>query len=252
LVPVLASIVGACRGWHLPTIALALVGSGCAKPTPVGDESSEDVELRAPGQGPTSCPASKIREVRYASTVSQQTKLPAEIGARRCVEDLSVLDEDIACAQAFNQANWERAMFDRGLAPLDVEAGEGWFEDAQYGLEFGTVVEHPDDRSVRLVFVGFAGDSCGGPSVHTTVGPSTRLARRQDGDVVLVVAKPEVESREYARCSCDPGCGMMREATPLFVELPERATFAGIEELVYPAIAIVSHDVENTTCCCAP
>ena len=236
---------------HTALVGLSLALLGCAKPNVEGaDDGARDRQLETPSEAPASCPASDVREVRYASTVDGH--VPAEIGALRCVADLSALADDIACAVAFNQANWERALSARGLAPVDVPAQEWWALRGYPAMALGAVVEHPEEPGRRGVFVGMDEDDCSGVNVHSPVAPSPRLAEREGGELVLVVAKPVVESRTYARCSCHSGCGTEREPLPLIIDLPKRGKFVGVEELAYPAIAIVSHDVESTTCCCAP
>jgi hypothetical protein len=252
------------RWSSVPLMLASGLTLACAKPTSERHTSSGaldeqvgggEVERdRGDGPAPTSCPDSSPRQVRYASTLAkpQRTKLRPELGDRRCLADgLAALEADIACAQAYNRAAWERAFAERGLTPFEPELVEAWIDEA---ITPGSIHPHPDDPARRLVFLGNEHyGNCSGTSVHTTVGPGLSLARNAASEVVIVRPKPSVEQRDYPICSCFPGCGAMMGPGPQrFAELGANEAVAEPVELVYPAIAISTHAVDTETCCCAP
>ena len=195
-----------------------------------------------------SCPASRIRQVRYGSTVDRHVELDPELANTRCVPR-EALEHDIACAHAFNQAAWDRALASHGLRSFEYASGSlpstGTFTP-------GSIHRHPDDPSRQVVFLGYDEPNCSSVVVHTMADRGVTLARNAAGQVVIVRSRPHVELREYPSCSCFSGCGMMQEPSPRFVVLEANDVIAGTIELEHPAISIVTHDVDTVTCCCAP
>ena len=248
-------------------LLLCCLPLACAKPSPklegsTGTELAQEGEERrlqgpltpAEAPDPDSCPATKLREVRYGSTVSQQVELPADIAKLRCVEDpRAQLEAEQACAQAYNEASWTHALYQRELELVELQQLQLWNSpDAAHGAEPGQVLPHPEHNDTSLVYLGTWGSDCGGHSALTSVSPGISVARDPRGQLHVVLPMPELETREYAACSCNPGCGAYQEPMPNFLELPKRAKLGERVELSYPAIALGFHDVESTSCCCAP
>lgn len=225
-------------------------GQGGTGEDPYADLEPVPVDAPAPGR----CPATKLREVRYASTRSSKVKMSKEIAALRCVEDADKkLEQDIACAQAFNEASWGHALYEQGLAVVEPsDSGNVGRIRARGAMALGSIHAVPDSPGRFAVYTGSEGSDCSGSSTKTRTSPGVLLAHNAAGEIVVVVPKPTVESRSVARCSCFPGCGAYMEPYPQFELLPEGATIGDTVELSYPAIAITTHAVERQTCCCAP
>lgn len=248
-------------------LLLCCLPLACAKPSPTLEGSTgtelahegDEHQLKGPltpatAPDPASCPATKLRELRYGSTIGQQVKLPAEIAKLRCVEDpRAQLQEEQACAQAYNEASWTHALYQRELELIELQQLQLWNDPgAARGAQPGDVVPHPEQSGTSLVYLGSWGSDCGGHTALTSVSPGISVARDLQGRLHVILPKPEVEAREYAACSCNPGCGAYQEPMPSFLELPKRAKLGEPVELSYPAIALGFHDVESTSCCCAP
>jgi len=197
------------------------------------------------------CPASKLAKVRYGSTVDASVELRAQVAKRRCVDDVwTKLEDDIDCANAFNQAAWEHAYYEAGLALVEPSAA-AWIETRSQ-LGSGLETESDDSGQTRVELEQYDEDDCSGAVLHTRIGLGPRLALNRDGELVAVVAKPKLDERSYVECSCFPGCGMMHEATASYAVLAAGIEFAGVVEISYPAIAISTSVVEFESCCCAP
>lgn len=244
-------------------LAFVLGQSACAKPAGTSGTSGELDTPDPKGEAqvefvdapdPNSCPESNIRTVRYGSTVDRSVKLPAKLGAVRCYEDpYAKLEADVACARDFNLAARGHALYEAGLAQVDMERVEIWNERARYGgLEVGSVHPHPELQGREMVFLGLEGSDCSGYSSYNSAGPGLSLARNQAGEVVVVRDRPNTEVRHYPRCGCFSGCGAAMEPMPVFGLLPEGARRGADVELVYAAIVITSNAVDTQSCCCAP
>lgn len=226
----------------------------------VQQQGGPPVFTEAPAPG--SCPASKLREVRYGGTVGQGVKLSNDIAGRRCVEDpRSKIEDELACVRDYNQASWGHALYELGLTLIEAEMVGFAGEDRYRGnlapgvvLDVAAASEDPEapQGPSRVVFAGFDGYDCSGTSVLTATSPGVSLATNQAGEIVVVVPKPTVEGRSYVACSCFPGCGAYMEPMPRFIAVPEGARLGQAVELVYPAISIAVSSVESTSCCCAP
>lgn len=235
----------------------ASVASACAKPSTetgtTGSDAPDDRRVRVDAPVSGSCAPTRVREVRYASTLPAGHEVPAEIGALRCVENAySKLEADIACAREFNQSSWAHALQAEGLVLEPNREADVWIEGAEFGgLEIGSVHPVPDEPDRRVVFLGVEADDCSGRSRYTaSSGPV--LARNGADELVVVHPRPDADQREYKRCSCFPGCGAMPQPWVRFVELPDGVRLGEPVEVVYPAISIVIESVESQTCCCAP
>ena len=210
-------------------------------------------DLQAPD--PTRCPASKPREVRYASTVdaSELLKpLPPEIGARRCIEQAATaLAEEFSCVADYNRDAWTHALASAGLVPFESRSSEGPLDLLQ-GAKVGSVHLVADDDRFQMVYLGSDSATCNGRSQYAGPGAEASLARNAAGQLVVALARPQVEAREYRECRCFPGCGMRPPASPRVALVDARLEIVGSVEIHYPAKAVYVEAVERSTCCCAP